>query len=40
MKLSEITQKPQLIEVLLDDTEIVEEFGEELIFYTWDRRHY
>ena len=38
MKLSEITQKPQLIEVLLDDTEIVEEFGEELIFYTWDRQ--
>jgi len=38
MKLSEITQKPQLIEVLLDDAEIVEEFGEELIFYTWDRQ--
>lgn len=38
MKLSEITKKPQLIEVLIDDAEIVEEFGEELIFYTWDRQ--
>ena len=38
MKLSEITKKPQLIEVILNDAEIVEEFGEELIFYTWDRQ--
>ncbi len=30
MKLSEITQKPQLIEVVLNDAELVEEFGEEL----------
>jgi len=38
MKLSEITQKPQLIEVVLNDAELVEEFGEELVFYTWDRQ--
>jgi hypothetical protein len=38
MKLSEITQKPQLIEVLIDDEETVKEFGEALTFHTWDRQ--
>ena len=38
MKLSEITTKPQLIEVLIDDKDTVEEFGEALSFYTWDRQ--
>lgn len=38
MKLSEITKKPQLIEVLLDDKETVKEYGEALSFHTWDRQ--
>lgn len=38
MKLSELSKKPQLIEVLIDDEETVEEFGEPLSFYTWDRQ--
>ena len=38
MKLSEITTKPQLIEVLIDDKDTVKEFGEALSFYTWDRQ--
>lgn len=38
MKLSEISKKPQLIEVLIDDEEIVKEFGEPLSFHTWDRQ--
>jgi hypothetical protein len=38
MKLSEITKKPQLIEVLIDDKETIEEFGEALSFHTWDRQ--
>ena len=38
MKLSEITTKPQLIEVLIDDKDTVKEFGESLSFYTWDRQ--
>lgn len=38
MKLSEITKKPQLIEVLIDDKETVKEYGEALSFHTWDRQ--
>jgi hypothetical protein len=38
MKLSEITKKPQLIELLIDDDETVEEYGEPLSFHTWDRQ--
>jgi len=38
MKLSEITKKPQLIEVLIDDKETVKEYGDSLSFYTWDRQ--
>jgi len=38
MKLSEITKKPQLIEVLLDDKDTVKEYGEALSFFTWDRQ--
>jgi len=38
MKLSEITKKPQLIEVLIDDTDTVKEYGEALSFHTWDRQ--
>tara|TARA_R110000868_G_scaffold364599_1_gene627474 strand:- start:282 stop:596 length:315 start_codon:yes stop_codon:yes gene_type:complete len=38
MKLSEITKKPQLIEVLIDDKTTVKEYGEALSFHTWDRQ--
>jgi len=38
MKLSELSQKPKLIEVFLEDEATVEEFGEPLSFWTWDRQ--
>ena len=38
MKLSEISKKPELIEVLIEDEETIKEFGEPLSFYTWDRQ--
>lgn len=38
MKLSQIAAKPQLIEVVLDDAETIKEFGESLVFHTWDRQ--
>jgi hypothetical protein len=38
MKLSQITAKPKLIEISIDDEDTVKEFGEVLTFYTWDRQ--
>ena len=38
MKLSQIAKEPVLVEVKLDDKDIVKEFGEPLVFYTWDRQ--
>jgi len=38
MKLSQIAKKPRLIEVTINDADIVEEFGEALTFWTWDRQ--
>lgn len=38
MKLSQLTAKPQLIQIVIDDEETVTEFGEQLEFYTWDRQ--
>lgn len=38
MKLSELAKKPQLVEITIDDADIVEQFGEPLSFYTWDRQ--
>lgn len=38
MKLSQLTAKPQLIEVSLDDESTVAEFGEKITFHTWDRQ--
>lgn len=37
MKLKELSKKPALIEVILDDEDTVKEFGEPLTFMTWDR---
>jgi hypothetical protein len=38
MKLSQITCEPQLVEVVLDDQEILDTYGEQLVFYTYDRQ--
>ena len=38
MKLSELAGKPQLVKVELDTEEIIEEYGESLEFWTWDRQ--
>lgn len=38
MKLSELAKSPQLIKVTLDDADIVQEFGEAIEFWTWDRQ--
>jgi hypothetical protein len=38
MKLSELAKKPLLIEVTIDDADIVEQYGEALTFWTWDRQ--
>lgn len=38
MKLSQLSKEPQLIEMSIDDEDIVSEYGEALVFYTWDRQ--
>jgi hypothetical protein len=38
MKLSQLTAKPQLIEITIDDEETITEFGESITFHTWDRQ--
>ena len=38
MKLSQICSEPQLVEIKLDDKEIVKQYGEALVFHTWDRQ--
>ena len=38
MKLSQLSAKPQLIDVHLDDEDTIKEFGEAIEFWTWDRQ--
>jgi hypothetical protein len=38
MKLSQLSAKPVLVLVSLDDEVTIKEFGEALEFYTWDRQ--
>lgn len=38
MKLSQLAAKPQLIQIVLDDTDVITEFGEAIEFWTWDRQ--
>ena len=38
MKLSELSQKPKLIKILIDKDKIVEKYGEELEFHIYDRQ--
>lgn len=38
MKLTALASKPQLIPVVLDDEDIIKEYGESIEFYTWDKQ--
>lgn len=38
MKLAELSQKPQLIKITLDDPKIIEKYSEELEFWVMDRQ--
>jgi hypothetical protein len=38
MKLSQLSAKPQLIDILIDDEDTIKEFGEPIEFWTWDRQ--
>lgn len=37
MKITDLAREPQLIAIRLDDKDLVEEFGEAIEFWTWDR---
>lgn len=38
MKLKTLAAKPKLIKITIDDQDIVDEFGDIIEFYTWDRQ--
>ena len=38
MRLSQLTAKPQLIEIKLDDEDTIKQYGEAITFHTWDRQ--
>lgn len=38
MKLTEVASKPQLIKITLSEPEIIEQYDEEIEFWTWDRQ--
>lgn len=38
MKLSDLTAEPKLIEITIDDEDTIEQYGEALTFYTYDRQ--
>jgi len=38
MKLSQLTAKPVLIQIVLDDETTIAEYGESVDFWTWDRQ--
>lgn len=38
MKLSQLSAKPKLTKLVLDDEATVKEYGEAVEFYTWDRQ--
>jgi hypothetical protein len=38
MKLTEVASKPQLIKITLDEPEIIEQYNDEIEFWTWDRQ--
>ena len=38
MKLSELTSKPKLVELHIDDEATIKEYGEKITFYSYDRQ--
>jgi hypothetical protein len=38
MNLNQLTAKPQLVKMTLDDADTIKEYGEPVEFYTWDRQ--
>ena len=38
MKLSALTAKPVLVQIVLDDEATIAEYGESVDFWTWDRQ--
>lgn len=38
MKLTQLAAKPQLVKIELNDEDVVQEFGEALEFWIWDRQ--
>lgn len=38
MKINQLAAKPQLIKIVLDDKDIVKEYGEPIEVWTWDRQ--
>lgn len=38
MNLKQLAKKPQLIKIIMDDEDLVKEFGEPIEFWTWDRQ--
>lgn len=38
MKISQLAKKPQLVSVIIDDEDLVTEYGEPIEFWTWDRQ--
>lgn len=38
MELSKLAKKPELTKITMDDADTIEEFGEAVEFYTWDRQ--
>lgn len=38
MKITELTAKPTLTKITIDDEALVEKYGEEIEFWVWDRQ--
>jgi hypothetical protein len=38
MKLTQLAAKPQLIKFVLDDNDVIAEFGEPVEYWSWDRQ--
>jgi hypothetical protein len=38
MNITKLAAKPQLVELVIDDADIVKEYGEPITIYTWDRQ--
>lgn len=38
MKLTELAREPQLVKIVIDDEDVIKEYGESIEFWTWDRQ--